>query len=93
MITAFTASGPIIGGVGYFLSLPILFWIGGVLAAIVLFMNLASGAMSFPILPLLFVIVGGVFLTPWYVGAGVGLLAWTAIEAAGEVYARLRNSK
>jgi len=40
--------------------------------------------MKAPILPFIFMIVTGVFLTPWYFGAGVGLLAWTALEVIGE---------
>lgn len=81
----FTASGPILGGVGYFLDWPWLFWIGVILAAANFLMNGLSGAMKLPIFPLLLIVVGALFLPPWYVGAALGLLAWTAIEAAGEI--------
>src|SRR5258708_7157635 len=81
----FTVSGPLLGAAGHFFDLRILFWFGVALSVVNLLMNVASRVMTFPILPLLFTIVGASFLAPWYVGAGVGLLAWTAIEAAGEV--------
>ena len=63
-------------------------WIGVALAAINLLINLASGAMKFPILPLVFVLISAVLLKPWYLGAGIGLLAWTFIEGAGELFSR-----
>jgi hypothetical protein len=85
LFTAFTAAGPIIGGLGYFAEMPILFWIGVVLAAANLVMNLVSGAMNFPLLPIIFVVGGSLTIGPWYAGAGVGLLVWTALEAAGEL--------
>jgi uncharacterized membrane protein len=84
--TLLTVAGPVVGGLGFYLGLPILLWIGVAVAGLNLFMNLASGAMNFPLLPGACVIVGGVLLSPWYEGAGVGLLAWTALEAAGETF-------
>jgi hypothetical protein len=74
-----------LGGIGYFLNLPWLFWIGVVLAFANLAMNGLSGAMRFPVLPLVFIVAAALFLSPWYVGAGVGLLVWTAVEAIGEL--------
>ena len=85
LFTFFTASGPIIGSLGYFFDLSIIFWIGVILAGVNLLMNGLSGAMNFPLLPLLFIFAGGWIVGPWYAGAGVGLLTWTAIEGAGEL--------
>jgi hypothetical protein len=89
MFTAFTASGPIVGGIGYFIEQPWLFWIGTALAGMNLFMNMASGVMKLPILPLAFMFATAGFVTPWYVGLSVGLLVWTAVEASGEIFHRL----
>ena len=96
VFTAITASGPIVGVLGLYFGSPIMFWIGVVISLFNLFMNLASGAMSRPILPVLFVAAGGVLTAaialvgnaigpPWYYGWGLGLLTWTALEAAGEL--------
>lgn len=85
-----TASGPIISFVGYSLGFPILFWIGVLIAAFNLFMNVASGVMNFPILPLIIMIIAAILLPPWYFGAASGLLAWTVLELLGHVYARIR---
>jgi len=86
-IIAFTASGPILGGLGFVaFDSPILFWSGVALSVGNLFMNLVSGVMKLPLLPLLCVIVAIVLLQPWYVGAGVGLIAWTAFETATEIF-------
>jgi hypothetical protein len=82
---SFTLLGPIVGAIGFYLSLPIVFWIGVGLAGLNLFMNLASGVMKLPLLPGACVILGGMLLFPWYEGAGTGLLAWTALEGAGEL--------
>lgn len=80
-----TASGPVVGGAGWFLSYSWLFWVGVALCVITLFLNVASGVMKFPILPLLFMVVAAAFLSPWYVGLGVGLLVWTTLDSIGEV--------
>ena len=82
---AITAAGPIIGGVGFYFALPIVFWAGVVIAAVNLVLNLASGVMRLPILPAACVLVGALLLPPWYAGGGIGLLAWTAVEAASEI--------
>ena len=80
-----TWGGPIIGGLGLYLDSPITFWVGVAIACLNLFMNLASGAMRFPLLPAGAVIVGATFWQPWYLGAALGLLAWTVVEAIGEL--------
>jgi predicted PurR-regulated permease PerM len=79
----FTLSGPVIGGIGAFGGIHWLFWIGVGLCAVNLFMNVASGVMRVPILPVLFVVVAGFLIKPWFMGAGLGLPAWTALEAMG----------
>lgn len=81
----FTMLGPVIGGIGWLIEIHWLFWAGVILAGFNLFMNLSSGVMKLPILPILFVVAGGALLKSWLVGAGTGLLIWTAIEAVGEL--------
>ena len=86
-IIVFTASGPILGGLGFIVfDSPILFWSGVALSVANLFMNLVSGVMKLPLLPLLCMVVAITLLAPWYVGAGVGLLVWTAFETAAEIF-------
>jgi len=88
-----TAAGPLCGSVGWYLEYQWLFWVGVGLSGLTLFMNLASGvlkpgALVLPTLPLLFIIFGAWTLSPWYVGAGSGLLVWTGIELIGEIVGR-----
>ena len=82
----FTASGPLLGAAGWFLPLSWLFWVGVAICAITLFLNVESGVMNSPVLPVLFMWVAAAFFGPWYVGLGVGLLIWTALWFAGEIY-------
>ena len=85
LFTLFTALGPILGGIGLYSGFQFLFWLGVVLAVINLILNVASGAMNFPILPAIFALAGCFVWPIWYVGLGAGLLVWTAIEAFGEL--------
>ena len=85
VVSAITAAGPIIGGLGFYFGLPVAFWAGVLIAVANLVLNLASGVMRAPILPALCILVGASLLPPWYAGAAVGLLAWTAAESAGEI--------
>jgi hypothetical protein len=80
-----TVAGPVLGGLGWYLEISWLFWLGVAFAAITLFLNLASGVMKLPVLPVIFMVVAAVLLSPWYVGLGVGLLIWTALEAVGKI--------
>jgi hypothetical protein len=80
-----TWAGPVIGCRCIYLDFQVLFWIGTCIAAFNLFMNVASGAMRFPVLPAAAMILGAILWMPWYVGAALGLLAWTAIEALSEI--------
>jgi hypothetical protein len=68
-----------------------LFWSGTAICTMVLAMNLASGAMNFPLLPSLFMIAGAVLTAPWYSGVAKGLVAWTIIESFGELYVAWRK--
>jgi hypothetical protein len=92
-IIALTAVGPVLGAAGWFLSIPWLFWLGAAFAAVNLFMNLASGVMKLPLLPLLLIVIGAIFLDPWTRGAAAGLLVWTALESLGEVWASVRRPR
>jgi hypothetical protein len=56
-----------------------------IVAAFNLFMNVASGAMRLPLLPAATILIGAGAWSPWYIGASLGLLVWTAIEALGEL--------
>ena len=93
MFTLITLSGPLLGGLGYYLEYDILFWIGVVLAGFNFFMNVASGAMKFPILPLALVAVGLAFFPPWYIGAAIGLLVYTALEGISEIPSYFRKPR
>lgn len=84
--TLFTLSGPLLAAIGWFTHIHWLFWVGVGLAAINLFMSLASGAMRAPVLPMLVMLVAAVTLKPWYLGLAVGLLVWTALETVGELF-------
>lgn len=84
-VLLFTAAGPVLGGVGWFMNIMWLFWVGALLCVINLFMNLASGVMKLPVLPVLFMAIAAPLVSPWYVGLAVGLIAWTALESVGEV--------
>ncbi len=80
-----TWSGPVVSVVGLYLDSSVTFWIGVAIACFNLFMNVASEAMRFPLLPLAFVVVGAIFWQSWYMGAAFGILTWTVLEAIGEL--------
>jgi|GEM_PF-1760256 len=86
IFTAFTLSGPIIGATGYFFDYPIIFWIGVALSLVNLFLNIASGAMRFPVMPI--AVMGGCAIvgSSWLEGAGLGILAWTLYEGVQEIF-------
>lgn len=88
-----TAAGPLLGAGGWFTQTMWLFWVGVVVCVITLFLNMASGVMKLPVLPILFMVIAAVLLTPWYVGLGVGLVAWTALESIGEVVGLRKKSR
>lgn len=90
-ITIFTFSGPVLGFLGFFMGWPWLFWVGVLLAAVNLFLNVASGVMKMPLLPILLSVGGALYWNPWLEGLGLGLLAWTLIEGIGELVPKLRR--
>jgi len=85
--TAFTLSGPAIGGLGWYFELPWIFWTGVALAAINLSLNLGSGVLRLPVLPAAAIILGMMLTDPWLTGAAIGLLVYTVIEGVGDLYA------
>lgn len=87
----FTALGPMLGFAGLLTSLDWIFWVGTALCAITLWFNLASGAMKFPVLPIVFMVVAVGFSVQWYVGIAEGLIFWTALESAGEISGFIRR--
>lgn len=84
--TVFTLSGPLIGAAGFFLGWSWLFWIGVALSVINLVLNVASGVMKLPVLPVVCIIAGAIFYESPVTGAGLGLLAWTLLEGVGEIF-------
>lgn len=80
-----TLAGPVLGASGWFFHIMWLFWVGVAICTLTLFMNLASGVMKLPVLPVLFMAIAAVFVSPWSLGLGVGLVAWTALDAVGEI--------
>ena len=93
MILLLTSAGPLLAAMGLLLDVQAVFWVGVAVCGFNLFMNLASGAMNFPLLPGLMMLVGGGVLTPWYWGAALGLVSWTALEAVGDVVATLMRRR
>jgi len=88
-----TALGPLLGATGWFLHMSFLFWLGVAVCALTLFLNMASGAMKLPVLPVAFMVFFAGVVSPWWLGVGAGLVAWTALETIGESLARLRRTK
>ena len=89
----FTAGGPLLGVCGWFSQIMWLFWIGVAVCVLTLLLNMASGVMKLPVLPVLFMAIAAALLTPWYVGLGVGLIAWTALESVGELIGLRREGR
>ena len=88
VVLLITILGPALGITGWFAGTGWLFWVGVALCAINLLMNLASGVMKLPLLPLTLMAVGAAVSSPWWYGLGTGIVCWTALEAAGELYTR-----
>ncbi|MDC0662872.1 hypothetical protein [Marinobacter sp. SS21] len=84
--TVVALSGPLLSGLGYWSGYEWLFWVGVGLSAVNLALNLLTGAMKLPILPLISILIGSVAFPPWYFGAGIGLLVWTLIEGLGDLF-------
>ncbi len=91
LVTIFTLSGPIVGLTSYFFGMEPIFWIGFALACANLFMNIASGAMRVPALPIAFAAAASFLIVPWYQGAAIGLLSYTLIEGVSELFSTRRT--
>jgi len=59
-----TALGPLVGGAGWLLEISWLFWIGVAICALTMFLDVASGAMKLPVLPVLFMGVSAFLISP-----------------------------
>jgi hypothetical protein len=81
-----TLAGPLAAATSWLLGGTWLFWVGVAVCVLALFLNIASGAMKLPILPAVCMLLAALFLTPWYFGVGVGLVAWTTLDGLGEIY-------
>lgn len=88
-----TLAGPLLGVAGWLTGVQVLFWIGVVVCAATLFLNLASGVMKLPVLPVACIALFSGLVSPWWRGAASGLVVWTAFEAAGEVWIKFRRAK
>ena len=84
----FVAAGPVLGFYGHYLELPIVFWIGVILALANLFLDLASRVMNLPLIPLVLIVICAGMLSPWWYGAAVGVLAWPVLDGLGMLMAR-----
>lgn len=90
--TTLTALGPIVIFLSSHFQTQWLFWVGAVFSVIVLLLDLASGVLRFPILPLLFAVAGIVMGSgEWYVGAILGLVTYQVVEVVGRLYALIRT--
>ena len=87
----FTLSGPVIGGAGFLVGWLWLFWIGIAIALLNLILNVASGVMKVPLLPMAFMFGGAFLYDSVMTGAGIGLLAWTLLEGISEIFGVARS--
>jgi len=88
-----TVVGPLAGAVGWFLQITWLFWVGVAVCVITLLINMKVGTIKVPVLPIGFMISAAVWHTSWFIGAGMGLIAWTALDAAGELIGLWREGR
>lgn len=93
IFTLITLAGPVVATLGYHMEIESVFWIGVGLAVLNLLMNLASGAMKFPIFPLVCMVMAGLLLKPYHFGAAVGLLAWTLIEGLSMIPSHFKKKR
>lgn len=83
LVVAFTAAGPVLGGLSWLLQWPWLFWVGAALCAVSLLLDIGSGAMKLPVIPVALMALGSGALSPWWFGAAVGLMGWTTLDSVG----------
>lgn len=89
-VIAVTALGPLLGATSWLFGLTWVFWAGVVVCVLTLLMDMQSGMMKLLILPLAMVAIGSGIWSPWWFGAAIGLMAWTALDAVGMMVNRLR---
>lgn len=92
-VVAFTAAGPILGGLSWLLHWPWLFWVGVALCTVSLLMDISSGAMKLPVIPGALMALGSGAMSPWWFGAAVGLMTWTAFESVGSLVTQRKLSR
>ncbi|WNJ88397.1 hypothetical protein [Bosea sp. 685] len=80
--------GALVGALGFYTDVAWVFWIGVALCGLNEFLNAASGVYRFPFIALSCVVVGILATSPWFVGAGLGLLAAGALDGASELFGR-----
>jgi len=73
-------AGAVVGTLGYVLDVAWMFWLGAAIAAFNELMNVWSGAYLLPYAALVTVTAGVLFLSPWTIGVGVGLIAAAAVD-------------
>ncbi len=88
-----TVAGPLLGTGGWLSQTMWLFWVGVAICVVTLILNMASGVMRLPVLPVLFMAIAAGLLNPWYLGLGMGLIAWTAFEAVGELIGQRKQGR
>lgn len=85
-------SGPAVAAIGYHFGLPSLLWIGAFLAVInALLENVARGGGRGLGGPAISAVIGAMVLQPWSTGAALGLLTYTALQAAAELFMLIRS--
>lgn len=89
-VIAVTALGPLLGATSWLFGLTWVFWIGVVVCALTLAMDMQSGAMKLPVLPVALMAIASGIWSPWWFGAAIGLMAWTTFDAVGMMVNRLR---
>lgn len=93
LVIAFTAIGPTLGALAWLLHWPWLFWVGALLCAVSLALDIGSGTTKLPVLPAMLMAIGAGALSPWWFGAAAGLMGWTTFEVAGMLVNRLRLAR
>ena len=88
-----TVAGPLLAWTGFLGHSSWIFWTGVAICAITLHLNMSVGAMKLPVLPVAFMVIIAIWYTPWYFGLGLGLIAWTTLDAFGEIIGHLRGHK
>jgi len=83
MFVLFHFIGPVMGMAGHWSGLSWVFWIGVALCGLILWLDGASEVVRAPVLQTFFMAVGSATVDPWYVGAGLGLVGWTAVDSLG----------